>query len=276
MTKAPPAGGTGDVPEQKVINMAPPIRLQQFLDGPWPDRAAILADLDGCLVSGETVLPQVPELFARCGDRLWVVSNNSTDTAQTLSAKMARLGIGLGAERILLAGEMTLRALQKTRPATRTALYAATPLLDLARDLGLVLDRSAPEHVVLARDTSLTFDDITCIARHAHAGIPVTLANPDTSHPTAEGIPVPETGALWAAVSAIVPQAQATSLGKPAPHMPREALRRAGVTAGAAVFIGDTAETDGMAAATAGIEFVHLARPGAVCLHPAMTGAETC
>ena len=73
--------------------MAHPIRLQQFLDGPWPDRAAILADLDGCLVSGDTVLPEVPDLFKRCGDRLWIVSNNSTDTAQTLSARLGGLGL---------------------------------------------------------------------------------------------------------------------------------------------------------------------------------------
>lgn len=253
--------------------MSEPIRLQQFLDGPWPERAAILADLDGCLVSGDTVLPGVPELFARCGARLWIVSNNSTDTARTLSARLAGLGLALPPERVLLAGEMTLRALQRTRPGARIALYATDPLQELARELGLVPDRAAPERVVLARDTALSFADIARIAEHAHADIPVTLANPDTSHPAADGTPVPETGALWAAVSAMVPQARVTSLGKPAPDMPREALRRAGVTAGAAVFIGDTAETDGMAAAAAGVEFVHLARPGHAPARPAMTGA---
>ncbi|MYM54479.1 HAD-IIA family hydrolase [Thalassovita mangrovi] len=253
--------------------MPEPIRLQQFLDGPWPERAAILADLDGCLVSGDTVLPGVPELFARCGARLWVVSNNSTDTARTLSARLAGLGLALPPERVLLAGEMTLRALQQTRPGARIALYATDPLQELAQELGLVPDRAAPERVVLARDTALSFADIARIAEHAHAGIPVTLANPDTSHPAADGTPVPETGALWAAVSAMVPQARVNSLGKPAPDMPREALRRAGVTAGAAVFIGDTAETDGLAAAAAGVEFVHLARPGHAPARPAMTGA---
>lgn len=256
--------------------MSEPIRLQQFLDGPWSDRAAILADLDGCLISGDTVLPKVPELFKRCGDRLWIVSNNSTDTARTLSDRLGRLGIGLPADRVLLAGEMTLRALQRTRPGTRIALYATDPLQELAHELGLVSDRAMPERVVLGRDTALRFADITQIAGYAHAGIPITLTNPDTSHPAADGTPVPETGAFWAAVSAIVPQARVTSLGKPAPDMPREALRRAGVTAGAAVFIGDTAETDGMAAAAAGIEFVHLARPGLAPARPAMTGATPC
>lgn len=242
--------------------MRQPIRLQQFLDGPWPDRSAVLADLDGCLVSGNTVLPDVPELFDRCGDRLWIVSNNSSDTAETLSARLGGLGLHVPAARILLAGEMTLRALQAAQPGARVALFAAPPLQVLARALGLRPDHDRPELVVLARDTGLHFDDLSRLIALAHAGVPVTLSNPDTFHPGADGTPQPETGAIWAAVTAAVPQARTMSLGKPAPDLPREALRRAGVAPAAAVFIGDTAETDGGAAAAAGVEFVLLARPG--------------
>ncbi|MBP0483892.1 HAD-IIA family hydrolase [Sagittula salina] len=260
--------------------MIQPVQLQKFLDGPWPDRAAILADLDGCLVSGNTVLPDVPELFERCGERLWVVSNNSSDTAETLSRRLTGLGLSLPAERIVLAGEMTLRAVQQARPAARLALYAEPPLQALAERLGLIHDRDTPDMVILARDRALCFADIARIAALAHAGVPVTLANPDPFHPGADGTPQPETGALWAAVAAIVPKAIATSLGKPAPDLPREALRRAGVTPGAAVFIGDTPETDGEAAAAAGVEFLRLARPGEpVAAHPRAaekTGACSC
>lgn len=256
--------------------MSHPVRLRHFLDGPWPDRSAILADLDGCLVSGEAVLPDVPELFERCGNRLWIVSNSSSDTAQSLSVRLAGLGVPLPAERIVLAGEMTLRALQAARPGARVALYAAEPLQKLAFGLGLRLDRDTPEVVVLARDPAMSFADIARIATFADAGLPVTLTNPDRSHPAADGTPVPETGALWAAVAAIVPQARMSSLGKPAPDLPREALRRAEVAAGAAVFIGDTPETDGVAAAACGVEFVQLARPGEDPAQPAIAGACTC
>ncbi|TDK48970.1 HAD-IIA family hydrolase [Antarcticimicrobium luteum] len=255
--------------------MTDPVRLTYFLNGPWPDRAAILADLDGCLISGDTVLPDVPDLFARCGDRLWIVSNNSSDTAETLAVRLARLGLDLPAERIVLAGEMTLRAIQVAKPGSRLALFADPPLQALAERLGLRRDLDRPQMVVLARDRSLDFDDIARIAALAHAGVPVTLANPDPSHPGADGTPQPETGALWAAISAISPRAVATSLGKPAPDLPREALRRAGVTPGAAVFIGDTPETDGRAAAAAGIEFLRLERPGAAPALPPSTGRIT-
>ncbi|MFC2968248.1 HAD-IIA family hydrolase [Acidimangrovimonas pyrenivorans] len=241
--------------------MTQPIGLPEFLSGPLPARAAVLADLDGCLIAGDRVLPGVPELLDRCGDRLWVVSNNSTDTAEHLSARLGRMGLGLPAERLVLAGEETLRDLQRRRPGARVALYAAPPLVALARALGLAPDREQPELAVLARDTGFGFADLAELTAMAARGLPVLLTNPDTFHPGPDGAPRPETGALWAAVRAAVPDATASSLAKPAPDLVVAALARAGVAPGEAVFLGDTPETDGRAAATAGVEFVLLARP---------------
>ncbi|WP_375261916.1 HAD-IIA family hydrolase [Palleronia sp.] len=243
--------------------MIQPIGLDEFLSGPWPDRACILADLDGCLLSGDVPLPHVEDLFARCADRLWVVSNNSTDTPETLSRRLAGLGLPLPAERILLAGAETLRMLARTRPDARIALFAAPPLLAFARVLGLVLDRVNPDVMVLARDTGLRFDDLAQAVRLVHAETPVILTNPDPTHPDPQGLPVPETGAIWAAIAAAVPTARAQTFGKPKPALVVEALRRADFPASSAVFIGDTSATDGEAAHAAGIEFVLLRRPGA-------------
>ncbi|OOY11928.1 hypothetical protein BMG00_12690 [Thioclava marina] len=246
--------------------MTQPIGLSEFLSGPLPERAAVLADLDGCLIAGDRVLPGVPELIERCGERLWVVSNNSTDTAEHLSARLGRMGLTVSAERMVLAGEETLRNLQRRRPGARVALFAAPPLVALARKLGLVPDRTQPELVLLARDTGFSFADLTQLTAMAARGLPVLLSNADTFHPGPDGTPQPETGALWAAARAAVPAATASSLAKPAPDLVHAALSRAGVAPGAAVFLGDTPETDGRAAAAAGVEFVLLARPGGVTL----------
>ncbi|WGT51434.1 HAD-IIA family hydrolase [Thioclava nitratireducens] len=246
--------------------MTQPVGLSEFLSGSLPERAAVLADLDGCLIAGDRVLPGVPELIARCGERLWVVSNNSTDTAEHLSARLGLMGLAVAAERMVLAGEETLRNLQRRRPGARVALFAAPPLVALARKLGLVPDRVQPEVVLLARDTGFSFADLTELTAMAAQGLPVLLSNPDTFHPGPDGTPRPETGALWAAARAAVPAATASSLAKPAPDLVHAALSRAGVAPGSAVFLGDTPETDGRAAAAAGVEFVLLARPGGVTL----------
>lgn len=52
------------------------------------DYDAILCDLDGCLISGDRVLPGAGALLDLAGDRLVILSNNSTDTPATLSLRL--------------------------------------------------------------------------------------------------------------------------------------------------------------------------------------------
>lgn len=125
----------------------------------------------------------------------------------------------------------------------------------LARDLGLVIDHDAPDVAVLARDTGFDFARLAELVALLHRGVPLRVTNVDPAHPG------PETGALLAALCAMLPGLAATSLGKPAPELALLALARAGVAADRAVFLGDTPETDGEAARRAGIRFVHIAAP---------------
>lgn len=223
--------------------------------------AAILCDLDGCLISGQTVLPAVPDLFDRFGNLLWIVSNNSTDTAASLSGRLARLGLPIAPDRLFLAGEQTLRRIARERPGARIALYATDPLQNLAAQLGLHPDRKTPHLAILARDTGFAFDDLRELIAHLHHGVPLWLTNADASHPGPDGTPEPETGALFAALLAAIPHVVAQQLGKPDPYLLDLALASAGVRADQAVFLGDTQATDGAAACAIGMPFVLIARP---------------
>lgn len=223
--------------------------------------AAILADLDGCLISGATVLAAVPELFEQYGSVLWIVSNNSTDTAVSLSDRLARMDLSIAPQRIFLAGEQTLRRIARDRPGARIALYAAAPLQDLALTLGLQPDRLTPEMAVLARDPGFAFCDLRELVAHLHHGLPLWVTNADASHPGPDGTPEPETGALFAALAAAVPGIALRHLGKPDRFLVDLALSAAGVRADQAIFLGDTPATDGAAADASGMPFVLIARP---------------
>lgn len=239
-----------------------PALMRDVLSGPWPERAAVLSDLDGCLISGATVLPGVHDLFARAGERLWILSNNSSDTGATLSARLAGLGLEIPAARILLAGEDAVRTLAATMPGARAAIFAAPALRDLADALGLHLAEGQVDVALLARDPGFDMADLARLMRLAHRGVPVWLANPDPTHPAADGAPVPETGALFAALRAAFPALEAPCRAKPSATMLLTALERAGVAPDQAVFLGDTDATDGAAARAAGVPFILLARPG--------------
>lgn len=249
--------------------MLPGSALRDFLDGPYAARAVVMSDLDGCLIAGATVLPGAAEVVARLGARLWIVSNNSADTGATLAMRLQAMGLALPAERLVLAGERTLRRLAAAHPGARAALFVAPPLVALARELGLRPDRERPEVALLGRDPSFGFADLAALMAVAHRGVPVWLANPDPFHPGPDGTPQPETGALWAALTAAVPLAPAGGLGKPAPDLIAAVLAAAGIPASAAVFLGDTEATDGAAARAAGVDFVLIRRPGGAVLPPA-------
>jgi HAD superfamily hydrolase (TIGR01450 family) len=220
----------------------------------------ILADLDGCLISGSTVLSGVDDFVTRYGHKLAVVSNNSEDTADTLSLRLARLGLSVPQAHAFLAGEQAVLLLADEHPNSRVVVYGSLALRQLARDCGLQLCQAAdqPERVLLARDTAFSFTDLSDLMGLCATDVPVWLTNPDPSHPRADGIPVPETGALWAAVTAATGTTAERLVGKPTPHLLVTALTRFGVSADRAVMIGDTAATDGAAASAAGIRFVHV------------------
>lgn len=239
--------------------------IPAFLQTPLAGCSAVLSDLDGCLISGGTVLAGARDLVARAGRRLWVVSNNSSDTAQSLSEKLHGLGLAIAADRILLAGEISVRSMARERPGGRIAMFASDVLTTLAVELGLDPCRGErgdlPSFALLTRDLSFDMRDLERLMRLASCGVEVRLANPDPIHPAADGVPVPETGAIFAALRTGLPRLEAETLGKPSPVLLELALSQAGIPAADAVFIGDTDATDGAAARAAGIPFVLLRRP---------------
>lgn len=237
------------------------IGLSDFLAGSGPEKAAVLADLDGCLISGGQLLPYATHLLSRCSDRLWIVSNNSSDTAETLSARLGLMGFPLRASQIVLAGEETVRRAAQERPGQRIAVHAAEPLCELARQLGLITDHFNPDAAIIARDPAFCFASLTRLAAQVARGLPLVATNPDLNHPDPDGHPVPETGALLAALRAVVPGLAISTIGKPSPDLLHLALARAEVAPSDAIFIGDTPETDGVAARAARVEFVLLRRP---------------
>ncbi len=220
----------------------------------------VLCDLDGCLISEGRAFDDAPAFVEACGHRLWIVSNNSSDTAATLSAHLSALGLVVPSERILLAGEQTLLHLARTQPDARLGLYANPALQAAATVMGFELATTGPDIALLCRDVGLTLDGLGRLAAHIAGGAEFWISNIDITHPGLAGQAVPETGTLLAALKALLPNVRPQCLGKPDPFLLDRALQASGHAPEAAIFVGDNADTDGDAARKAGIHFVHLVR----------------
>lgn len=219
------------------------------------DYDAILCDLDGCLVSGDVLLPGAEALVRRAGERLTILTNNSTDTPASLSERLAGLGLSVPPARIVLAGTAAIDHLA-AQPGVRVRLIGSAVLRCYAFASGLTLAREGATHILLAKDTNFGFADLREAISLLSCGVRLVVTNPDVSYLGPGGVPEPETGSLLAAILSILPGLPYDVIGKPEPALYKAALQRYPTPTNRVLAIGDNPMTDAEGARRLGVDFV--------------------
>ena len=227
-------------------------------------KLSFVIDLDGTLVHGRTVIPGAAELIRQVGDRFAIVSNNSTHSACGLATELASAGLEVPTDRIILAGVMAVQRVALDYPGARVLLIGSPALRHEADRAGLTLVQDAADVVLLGRDEAFSYDKLALAANEIRRGASLVACNPDRFHPGADGLLVPETGALMQAIIACASPPNVRVVGKPQPDLFQEALRRLNSDPAACVMIGDNPETDAAGAARLGMPYL-LVGSGADC-----------
>ncbi len=228
---------------------------------------AILLDWDGCLAFANRPHAAALEFMGRYRSRIVIVSNNSTLLPGDISEILARSGVLLDKSRILLAGYEALRLVSIAEP--RPTLVLGPPRMKaLAKRLGVELVRDRAEVVVLLRDTRFSYAKLERTVKALSKGARLVVANPDLSHPGAEGEPVPETGALLAAIAACVDLGtiDMSVIGKPNAHLFLRACETLGARPEKSLMIGDNPVTDIAGAEKLGMTSILVSPGSEVCL----------
>ncbi|OYZ89294.1 MAG: hypothetical protein B7X99_19985, partial [Rhizobiales bacterium 17-65-6] len=129
------------------------------------DPEALIVDLDGTLLAGDEILPQVHGLFAAFGDRIVVATNNSTHSPGEIAKRLALHGLQLPVERVVTAGFALVDRLAEDVLIDR--IYPVLPpvLLHYGHQRGLAfVDADDAQVVALARATSLCYRDLAVAA----------------------------------------------------------------------------------------------------------------
>ena len=224
-----------------------------------PPADGYLIDLDGTLVSGGRPLPGARDLLTGLGAPFVILSNDSEHVSRQLAASFREWGLTIQPRSIILAGVVAIETIARRSPGARVLLLGSPALRVLALQHGLDLESNRPEVVLLARDRDFSFERLAAAARAVQRGAQVVLACPDTSHPGHDGEPVPEVGALAAALFACVGPVPHEVIGKPEPTLFAIGCERLGIPASRCIMIGDNPLTDGAGAARAGIAFCQVA-----------------
>ncbi len=206
---------------------------------------AILLDWDGCIAVADVPSDAALRFIARHAGKVAILSNNSTLLPADISDILARGGVELSPDRIILAGAEAVARAAASAPAS-TLILGDSRMRAYARSLGANLERDAIEIVVLLRDRRFSYPRLERAANALARGARLIVANPDLVHPGPKGAIVPETGALLAALAACVDLSTIACeiIGKPSPALFLKACAALGARPEDALMIGDNIATD--------------------------------
>lgn len=216
----------------------------------------LVIDMDGVLYRGDEPLPKLREFFAYLRQRpipFILATNNSTHTPEQYTAKLARMGVDILAAEILTSGQATARFLARQYPpGTRVHVFGMPSLRKATEDEGFVLADEDVAVVVASMDREVTYEKLKRATLLIRGGARFVATNRDPTVPSAEGLLLPGTGSMIAALetaSGVTPMA----IGKPEPTMFQLALAQMGARPETTATIGDRLDTDILGGQRAGL-----------------------
>src|SRR5512147_2781886 len=190
----------------------------------------LIIDMDGVLYHGDRAMPRLSEFFCFLREHaiLFILAtNNSTRTPQEYADKLARMGVNVSPDEILVSGQATARFLAREYPrGTRVHVFGMAPLKRAMTDEGFVLADENVELVVASMNREVTFEKLKRATLLIRGGARFIATNLDPTNPTEEGL-LPGTGAMIAALET-ASEVRPFVIGKPEPTMYQLAMAQMG------------------------------------------------
>lgn len=216
-----------------------------------------LIDMDGVLISGNTLIPGAGEFIGRIkqqGSKYLVLTNNPLHTPKDLAHNLQRIGLDIPSELIFTSAMATASFLQKQHPNGTAFVIGESGLTAAIHDAGYIITEHDPDYVVLGETFSYNLESLTKAIRLILNGARFVATNPDPSGPSESGI-VPACGAVAALVEKVT-NVSPFYVGKPNPLMMRTALNYLGVHSEDTVMVGDRMDTDVISGVQNGMETI--------------------
>lgn len=213
-----------------------------------------LIDMDGVLISGNTLIPGADQFIARLrerGAKFLLLTNNSRHTPRDMAFNLQKTGLDINEGDIFNSAMAAARFLQTQRPEGTAYVIGESGLTSALHGVGYIITERNPDYVVLGETFTFNFDQISRAIRLILSGARFIATNPDANGPTDAGI-VPACGAMAALIqtaSGVAP----FFVGKPNPLMMRSALNYLKVHSEDTFMVGDRMDTDIIAGVQTGM-----------------------
>jgi HAD superfamily hydrolase (TIGR01457 family) len=226
---------------------------------------AYILDLDGVIFRGSEVIAGAPDAVNRLrkSTRVVFLTNNSTQSRDTVSARLNASGIRCRAGDVITAGYAAAAYIRKR--------YGAQKIYPIG-EAGLIHELKAERHeidegrgegrdegavadfVVVGLDRDFTYEKLRIGLRNILAGAELIATNTDPVLPVEHGF-LPGAGAIVRALEAASGRS-AFVIGKPNPPMMDAVIDHLGLPAHECTLVGDRLDTDILAGSRYGMKTV--------------------
>lgn len=214
-------------------------------------------DMDGTIYLGERWIEGAQEFLERIeatGRSYVFVTNNSSKNAAVYVEKLARMGLVVGEEKIVTSGQATIHYLKHNFAGKKVFLLGNELLREEFLQAGICLEE-APDVVVTAFDTSLTYEKMCRVCDFVRGGLPYLATHPDYNCPTEDGF-IPDAGAIHAFIHASAFRYPDRVIGKPNEDIISYLTIRVNVERSRIAMVGDRLYTDIAAGKNHGLKSV--------------------
>lgn len=223
-------------------------------------KRVFLFDMDGVFYKGKENPvkiggSEVVRRLRQTGRKVYVLTNNSTDTVDRILGNFTRFGLPIRREEILTSSLLTADYLTHEYGRVDYFLVGEPGFDAELRSAGHRRVQGPKADVVaVGLDRYLTYEKLDAASKVAMRGAEIVATHTSRLYMSGQG-PAIGPGPIVRAIE-YVAQKKAVSIGKPSPIMFAAALRRAHARRSDAVMIGDQLDTDIAGADAAGIDSI--------------------
>jgi HAD superfamily hydrolase (TIGR01450 family) len=153
------------------------------------------------------------------------------------------MGVDAMERELVTSGQATIRHLLAHHAGKSVFLLGNPTLAREFEEAGIRLEKSAPDLVVTAFDTTLTYENLRLVCDFLRGGLPYLATHPDYNCPTETGF-MPDIGAIHAFIQASTGRMPDKIIGKPYGDIMDCAFEQTGHTAEDTAMVGDRLYTD--------------------------------
>ncbi len=225
-----------------------------------------LLDMDGTLYLENTLLDGTLDFLdtlKKQGKHPFYITNNSSRATRQYIEKLAALGIAASEEEFCTSANALVYQLNRQMPGARMFLVGTPALREYVTACGYscVPDYTAdpnrrPQVVVLAFDSTLTYDKLRIACDYISEGVTYWATHPDKVCPVGPGRSVPDAGSFIDCIRSATGREPSFIAGKPNPCIIRMIQEQTGAKPEEIAVVGDRLNTDILSAVNAGVASV--------------------